>query len=113
MATKAELVDFGREHGLAVDGTMLKADIESALRDAGYDPENLGGEEVSDESTSSSSSEGGHSLGGSWASQEDAQDNGYWGNRPEVFDDEEFALTSGPESPGENELRDKLDELRG
>jgi hypothetical protein len=35
---------------------------------------------------------------------DDAQEKGYWGTRPNYFDDEEFALTSGPDSPGERDL---------
>src|SRR5262245_36748086 len=48
MATKDELVAFGQSQGIAVDMSMLKADIEAAIRDAGYE---LPGEEtvVSDE----------------------------------------------------------------
>jgi hypothetical protein len=38
MATKDELVAFGQAHGVDVDSSMLKADIEAALTDAGYDP---------------------------------------------------------------------------
>jgi hypothetical protein len=50
MATKAELIAYGEAHGVAVDDSMLKADIEAALRDAGYDPETLSeGEDVMSE----------------------------------------------------------------
>lgn len=42
MATKTELVAFGQAHGVDVDSSMSKADIEAALTDAGYDPTNLG-----------------------------------------------------------------------
>jgi hypothetical protein len=38
MATKDELIAFGQAHGVDVDSSMLKADIEAALSDAGYDP---------------------------------------------------------------------------
>jgi hypothetical protein len=38
MPTKDELVAFGQAHGVDVDSSMLKADIEAALTDAGYDP---------------------------------------------------------------------------
>jgi hypothetical protein len=41
MATKDELVAYGQANGVAVDASMLKADIEQALRDAGYDPDTL------------------------------------------------------------------------
>lgn len=41
MATKDELVAYGQANGVAVDGSMLKGDIEQALRDAGYDPDTL------------------------------------------------------------------------
>ena len=37
---------------------------------------------------------------------EDAQEAGYWGTRPNAFDDAEFALTTGPDSPGERDLND-------
>jgi hypothetical protein len=42
MATKDELLTFGQAHGVDVDSSMLKADIEAALSDAGYDPTTLG-----------------------------------------------------------------------
>jgi hypothetical protein len=42
MATKDELVAFGQAHGLDVDSSMLKADIEAALSSAGYDPTTMG-----------------------------------------------------------------------
>jgi hypothetical protein len=41
MATKAELIEYGQAHGVAVDDSMLKTDIEQALRDAGHDPNTL------------------------------------------------------------------------
>ena len=37
---------------------------------------------------------------------EKAQERGWFGNRPEVFSDEEFALTTGPNSPGQADLED-------
>ena len=42
MATKDELVAFAEAHGVDVDASWLKADIEAALTDAGYDPTNVG-----------------------------------------------------------------------
>jgi hypothetical protein len=53
MATKDELVAFGQAHGVDVDSSMLKADIEAALTDAGYDPTTMeeGTDEQSDPTT--------------------------------------------------------------
>ncbi len=42
MATKDELVAFANANGVDVDASWLKADIEAALSDAGFDPNNLG-----------------------------------------------------------------------
>lgn len=61
MATKEELVAFAEAHGIAVDSSDLKADIESAIADAGYDPTNLQPREeatVSDEGTTNGEGEG-------------------------------------------------------
>lgn len=41
MATKEELVAFAGAHGISVDPSWLKADIEAAIDDAGYDPTTL------------------------------------------------------------------------
>jgi hypothetical protein len=49
--TKAELVEFGQAKGVAVDESMLKGDIEQAIRDAGYDPENPYGTSQTQETT--------------------------------------------------------------
>lgn len=49
MATKDELIAFADAHGIAVDSSMLKADIEAAISDAGYDPITLEEATVSDE----------------------------------------------------------------
>jgi hypothetical protein len=49
MATKDELVAFGQAHGVDVDSSMLKADIEAALSDAGYDPTTTGDDTVGTE----------------------------------------------------------------
>ena len=37
---------------------------------------------------------------------EKAAERGWFGNRPETFDDAEFALTTGPNSPGERDVAD-------
>ena len=39
-----------------------------------------------------------------FVAEADAQEKGYWGTRPNVFDDKEFALTTGPNSPGVRDL---------
>lgn len=49
MATKEELIAFAESHGIDVDSSMVKADIESAISDAGYDPNTLEESTVSDE----------------------------------------------------------------
>jgi len=49
MATKDELVAFGQANGVDVDSSMLKADVEAALSDAGYDPSTVGEDNVSEE----------------------------------------------------------------
>jgi len=51
MATKDELVAFANAHGVDVDATWLKADIEAALTDAGYDPATLEATDMTDETT--------------------------------------------------------------
>jgi hypothetical protein len=40
----------------------------------------------------------------SFSSEQEAYEKGYWGNRDTPFDDAEFALTTGPNSPGEADL---------
>jgi hypothetical protein len=40
----------------------------------------------------------------SFTSEQDAYEQGWWGNRDTPFDDSEFALTTGPNSPGEADL---------
>jgi hypothetical protein len=41
MPTKAELVAYARAHNVPVSAAWPKADVEAALRDAGYDPTTL------------------------------------------------------------------------
>jgi len=48
MPTKDELLAFAEANGIAADSSMLKADVEAAIYDAGYDPTNLGEEPVSE-----------------------------------------------------------------
>jgi len=57
MATKDELVAFGQAHGIAVDMSMLKGDIEAAIADAGYDPTTIGVQAVSEEPTAPANGE--------------------------------------------------------
>lgn len=40
----------------------------------------------------------------SYTTEQEAYEKGYWGNRDTPFDDAEFALTTGPNSPGEADL---------
>ena len=41
MPTKAELLVFAEDYGITADDSMLKADIESAISAAGFDPVTL------------------------------------------------------------------------
>jgi len=43
-----------------------------------------------------------HSQGGEYVEADQAYEKGWFGARPQVHDDEEYALTSGPDSPGAN-----------
>lgn len=55
MPTKDELVAFGEAHGIDVDMSMLKEDIEASIRDAGYDPTTVGETPMSEEPTNGES----------------------------------------------------------
>lgn len=55
MATKDELLAYADANGVQADASMLKTDIEQALRDAGHNPDTLtplAGETMSDEPAS-------------------------------------------------------------
>lgn len=103
MATKAELIEFAQDNGIGgVDESMLKADIEARIEQAGYDPVSLEAideeEPMSDEPAAPEPEE---------APSEDfdpevAQERGWWGVRPHEIDDAEYSLTTGPDSPTGN-----------
>jgi hypothetical protein len=134
MATKAELIEYGQAHGVAVDDSMLKTDIEQALRDAGHDPNTLteltsedpptGDPQMSDEPQTQSPppeepTDPGPGIppaeeteeptagdivfpygeGEEQWDPEQTTEVGWFGVRPMFHQDEEYALTSGPDAP--------------
>jgi hypothetical protein len=52
MPTKAEVIAYANDVlGLDVDGSMTKADIEAAIYEAGYDPNDMGEDDMAEADT--------------------------------------------------------------
>jgi len=99
MATKEELVAFGQAHGIAVDMSMLKADIEAAISDAGYDP-TTPEENVTEEPTAEPTA-----VEDVVKTSSDAQWSTYW--RPDQQREGEVTPPPGPQTMQERGYADE------
>ena len=118
MATKAQLIAYAREQGVSVSAAWSKARIEQQLRDAGHDPDTVGpsvsqqAEEAPPPTTEQQEEDVApepfteEQASEKAVTPEDAYDKGWWGGRPEVFDDDEFTLQTGPNSPSAHHYED-------
>lgn len=54
MPTKDELLAFASDHGIDVMSSATKAEIADAISEAGYEPDRIGDDQVSEETTTTS-----------------------------------------------------------